>query len=135
VTTQMKNAVVAALCSRRKAPQASIWSAGPTERASRRPSMGAVTAWVNGTPKRAGPMIATVSSIAARLAPKPWRAPSRWATRASAAPPARAIQKPPVGAARDARNETVATWAGPAGAGATSVAIEGDGSAWAWLRG
>ena len=78
-------------------------------RASSRPSSGAVTAWVSGIPKRAGPMMATVSSIAATLAPKPARAPRRSATRASATPPARAIQKPPVGAARAARKETTAT--------------------------
>ena len=62
-------------------------------------------AWVSGTPKRAGPMMATVSSIAAMLAPKPCRAPRRSATRASATPPASATQKPPVGAARAARND------------------------------
>ena len=60
-------------------------------------------------------MIATVSSIAATLAPKPSRAPRRSATRASATPPASAIQKPPAGAARAARKETTATWAGPEG--------------------
>ena len=68
-------------------------------------------------------MIATVSSMAAALAPKPSRAPRRSATRASATPPARAIQKPPVGAARAARNETTATWAGPV---AARAAMEND---------
>ena len=67
-------------------------------------------------------MIATVSSIAAALAPKPSRAPRRSATRASATPPASAIQKPPVGAARAARKETTATWAGPEGAAGAAVA-------------
>ena len=78
-------------------------------RASSRPRSGAVTAWVKGMPNRAGPMIATVSSMAATLAPKPACAPRRSATRASATPPASAIQKPPVGAARAARRETTAT--------------------------
>ena len=78
----------------------------PTPRACSRPRIGAVSACVSGTPKRAGPMIATVSSIAAALAPKPSRAPRRSATRARATPPASAIQKPPVGAARAARKET-----------------------------
>ena len=105
----MKNAVVAVLCSSRTAPQASTWSQAATPRASRRPSIGALTACVSGMPTRAGPMIATVSSIAAMLAPNPSRAPRRSATRASATPPASAIQKPPVGAARAARNETTAT--------------------------
>ena len=76
-----------------------------------------MSAWVSGTPKRAGPMIATVSSIAAALAPKPSLGPSRSATRASATPPASAIQKPPVGAARAARKDTTPTWAGPAVSG------------------
>ena len=84
--------------------------------------MGAVMAWVSGTPKRAGPMMATVSSIAATLAPKPCRAPRRSATRARATPPARATQKPPVGAARAARNETTATCVGPEGTGGAAVA-------------
>ena len=80
-------------------------------------------AWVSGTPKRAGPMMATVSSIAAMLAPKPCRAPRRSATRAIATPPASATQKPPVGAARAARNETTATCAGPEGTREATVAI------------
>src|ERR671923_42182 len=119
----MKNAVVAALCSSRRLPQARICTGVTTPRASRRPRRGAVTAWVSGTPTGAGPMIATVSSIAAALAPKPSRAPRRSATRASATPPASAIQNPPVGAARAARNDTTATCAGPAGAGGASVGI------------
>ena len=124
----MKKAVVAVLWSSRMAAQARICTTGATARASRRPSSGAVVAWVSGTPKRAGPMIATVSSIAAMLVPKPSRAPAPRATRASATPPARAIQKPPLGAARAARNETTATWAGPAAAagsaaGGASVAM------------
>ena len=82
-----------------------------------------MTAWVSGMPKRAGPMIATVSSIAAMLAPKPSRAPRRSATRASATPPASAIQKPPVGAARAARKETTATWAGPDGTAGAALAM------------
>jgi hypothetical protein len=49
--------------------QLASWPAKPTPRRSRRPSSGALAAWVSGTPKRAGPMIATVSSIAAMLAP------------------------------------------------------------------
>ena len=113
--TQMKNAVVAVLCSRRMAAQARICGRTATPRASRRPSIGAVAACVSGIPMRAGPMIATVSSIAATLAPKPSRAPRRSAARASATPPAKAIQKPPVGAARAARKETTATCAGPEG--------------------
>ena len=80
-------------------------------------------ACVSGTPKRAGPMMATVSSIAAMLAPKPCRAPRRSATRAIATPPASATQKPPVGAARAARNETTATCAGPEGTRGATVAI------------
>jgi hypothetical protein len=124
VTIQMKNAVVAALWSRRTAAQASNCSEKPTRRASSRPSIGALSACVSGIPIRAGPMIATVSSIAAALAPNPERAPRRSATRARATPPASAIQKPPVGAARAARNETTATWAGPAGTGTGLVAMQ-----------
>ena len=78
------------------------------------PSSGALTAWVSGTPKRAGPMIATVSSIAAIEAPKPRRAPCTAPTRASAVPPASATANPAEGTAREARKDTVATWAGPA---------------------
>src|SRR3954447_3060304 len=115
----MKNAVVAMLCTSRSRPQTRICHSPRTPRASSRPRSGAVAAWVSGIPNRAGPMIATVSSIAATLAPKPCRAPRRSATRASATPPARAIQNPPAGLAREARNETVATWAGPAGGGCT----------------
>ncbi len=107
--TQMKNAVVAVLWSTRMAAQARICGRRRQPRASRRPSIGAVAAWVSGMPRRAGPMMATVSSIAAMLAPKPRRAPRRSATRAIATPPARAIQKPPAGAARAARKETTAT--------------------------
>ena len=119
----MKKAVVAALCRRRTAAQAASCGQNPTPRACSRPRTGALSAWVSGTPKRAGPMIATVSSIAAALAPKPSRAPRRSATRASATPPARAIQKPPVGAARAARKETTPTWAGPtASSGAAALA-------------
>ena len=80
-------------------------------------------AWVSGTPKRAGPMIATVSSIAAMLAPKPCRAPRRSATRATATPPANATQKPPVGAARAARKDATATCAGPEGTREATAAI------------
>ena len=97
--------------------------ARPAPRACSRPRIGAVMAWVSGTPKRAGPMMATVSSIAAMLAPKPCRAPRRSATRAIATPPASATQKPPVGAARAARNETTATCAGPEGTREATVAI------------
>jgi hypothetical protein len=107
---------VAALWSSLTVAQASSCGQKPTSRAWSRPRIGALTACVSGTPTRAGPMIATVSSIAAALAPNPSRAPSRSATRASATPPASAIQKPPVGAARAARNETTATWAGPVAA-------------------
>ena len=113
--TQMKKAVVMPLWRMRNSVQTATCGAGRQPRASRRPSSGAVIACVSGMPKRAGPMIATVSSIAAMLAPKPGRAPRRWATRASATPPASAIQKPPLGAARAARNDTTATCAGPAG--------------------
>ena len=80
-----------------------------TERASSRPSTGALSAWVKGTPKRAGPMSATVSIRVARLAPKPWRRPRSWATRARAMPPGNATKKPPNGTAREATKETVAT--------------------------
>jgi hypothetical protein len=113
----MKNAVVAALCSRRTAAQARSCGQNPTPRACSRPRIGALSACVSGTPNRAGPMIATVSSIAAALAPKPSRAPRRSATRARATPPARAIQKPPLGAARAARKDTTPTCAGPAASG------------------
>jgi hypothetical protein len=109
----MKKAVVAVLWSSRTAAQAPSWGQKPAPRAFSRPRIGALSACVSGTPKRAGPMIATVSSIAAPLAPKPSRAPRRSATRASATPPASAIQKPPVGAALAARNETTPTCAGP----------------------
>ena len=105
----MKNAAPAALVSTRSTAQAAICASGRKPRASIAPSIGALTAWVKGTPNRAGPMIATVSSVAAMLAPYPSRAPWRCATRARAVPPASATQKPPVGAARDARNEAVAT--------------------------
>jgi hypothetical protein len=124
VITQMKKAVVAALWRSRMAPQARICGNGRHPRASIRPSSGALAAWVSGMPTRAGPMIATVSSIAARLAPKPSRAPRRSATRASATPPASAIQKPPVGAARAARKETTATWAGPDGTAGAAIAMQ-----------
>jgi hypothetical protein len=60
-------------------------------------------------------MTAWVSGIVARLAPKLDRSPSRWAARASATPPASATAKPPLGTAREARNEAVATWARPIG--------------------
>ena len=121
--TQMKKAVVAVLCTSRIAAQASTCEGAAQPRASRRPSIGAVAAWVSGMPIRAGPMIATVSSIAAALAPKPSRAPRRSATRASATPPARASQNPPVGAARAARKETTATWACPEGTAWAEVAM------------
>ena len=71
-------------------------------------------AWVSGTPNRTGPMIATVWSIAATLAPYPHRAPRSWLTRASATPPASATKNPIGGVAREARNDTVATCARPA---------------------
>src|SRR5918992_49526 len=58
----MKKAVVAVLWNSRTTPQTSICGARPTPRASRRPSSGALIACVNGTPNRAGPMIATLSS-------------------------------------------------------------------------
>ena len=74
---KMKNAVASELFTSRMTAHASHWRSGATARASKRPSTGAVMAWVSGTPKRAGPMIATLSSIAARLAPKPWRSPRR----------------------------------------------------------
>ena len=119
----MKNAVVAVLWIRRIAAQVRICGSVGQPRASRRPSSGAVAAWVSGIPSRAGPIIATVSSIAAALAPKPSLAPRRSATRASATPPARAIQKPPVGAARAARKETTATWAGPEGTARAAIAM------------
>ncbi len=118
----MKNAVVAALCRSRTAAQATSCGQKPTPRSCSRPSSGALSAWVSGTPNLAGPMIATVSSIAAALAPKPGRAPRRSATRASATPPASAIQKPPLGAARAARKDTTATCAGPASGEAEPVA-------------
>jgi 3-hydroxyisobutyrate dehydrogenase-like beta-hydroxyacid dehydrogenase len=65
-------------------------------------------------------MIATVSSIDAIAAPYPQRAPHRAPARASATPPASAIQNPAVGETREARNETVATWASPEGGGLLS---------------
>jgi hypothetical protein len=123
VITQMKKAVVAALCSSRIAAQTRICPSGRQRRASIRPSNGALTAWVRGMPIRAGPMMATVSSMAATLAPKPSRGPRRSAARASATPPASAIQKPPVGAARAARKETTATCAGPDGTVGVAIAM------------
>ena len=96
-------------------PHTSICHA--TRRAARlsTPSSGAVRAWVSGTPNRAGPMIATVWSIAATLAPYPHRSAAQLRpTRASATPPASATQNPIDGVAREARNETVATCARPA---------------------
>ena len=65
----MKKAVASELFRSRMTAQHSHWSTGATERDSKRPSSGAVIAWVNGTPKRAGPMIATLSRVAATLAP------------------------------------------------------------------
>src|SRR5215211_490524 len=121
----MKNAVVSVLWARRIAAQARNWARNRTERASKRPSTGALSAWVSGTPKRAGPMMATVSSIAATLAPKPSRSPRRSATRARAVPPASAIQNPPVGATREARKETVATCAGPAAVSDIETTVAG----------
>src|SRR4051812_13983854 len=121
----MKKAVVAVLCTSLIAPHTRVWKSGLTPRASSRPMIGAVTAWVSGTPNCAGPMIATVSSMAATLAPNPWRSPRRSATRANATPPARPIQKPPVGVTREARKDTVATCAGPAGGGSTRPKLAG----------
>ena len=92
--------------------------------------MGALIAWVSGTPRRAGPMMATVSSIAAALAPKPSRAPRRSATRARRDPAGERDPEAPVGAARAARNETTATWAGPVAArGPCAHDRSGDGHA------
>ena len=65
----MKKAVPAELESTRIAAQARNWPSARTPRPSMDPSSGALRAWVNGTPKRAGPMMATVSSVAATLAP------------------------------------------------------------------
>jgi len=91
------------------AEHASTCHGAAIERDSIRPRTGALRAWVKGTPKRAGPMRAIVSMSVAKLAPKPWRSPRRWATRARATPPGRATKKPPKGTAREATNETVAT--------------------------
>ncbi len=49
--------------------QAANCVAKAARRACSRPSIGAETACVSGIPMRAGPMTATVCSIAARLAP------------------------------------------------------------------
>ena len=114
------------VCASRIAAQASIWRSSDTRRASSRPSSGAVSACVSGTPKRAGPMIGdrlehggdarSVARARAALSP----------ARASATPPASAIQKPAEGAAREARNDAVATWASPdGGAGVRLVAVGG----------
>ena len=65
----MKKAVARELLRSRTTAHQSHCRNGATERDSKRPSTGAVIAWVNGTPKRAGPMIATLSSVAATLAP------------------------------------------------------------------
>ena len=112
--TNTKKAMPTALESSRMAAATANCAAGPRPRPSIAPSSGALTAWVSGTPTRAGPMMATVSSMAARDAPKPRRAPCTAPTRASAVPPARATTKPPEGTAREARKDTVATCAGPA---------------------
>ena len=59
-----------------------------------------MSACVGGTPKQAGPMIATVSSIAAALAAEAESGPEPLRDAGERHPPASAIQKPPVGAAR-----------------------------------
>ncbi len=82
-------------------------------RACSRPIIGAVIAWVSGAFTRAGPITATVWRIAASEAPWPARAPPVYAARASEIPPPRAKKNCSDGAARLARNETVATWARP----------------------
>ena len=106
---------MAVVCTSLIAAQAEICRATDAPRASSRPRRGALSACVRGTPKRAGPMIATVWSIAAIAAPYPVRRPRCCPDRASATPPASATQKPADGAAREARNEAVATWARPDG--------------------
>ena len=88
---------------RRIAIAASAWAVVPRPRASIHPRTGAETAWVSGIPTRAGPMIATVWSIAAALVPAPTRKPPRSDARAIATPPASATANPPDG--RDARGE------------------------------
>ena len=75
VITNTKNAIPMALDNRRIAAATANCAAGRRPRASMAPSSGALTAWVRGTPNRAGPMMATVSSMAAMDAPKPRRAP------------------------------------------------------------
>ena len=62
---------------------------------------------------RAGPITAIVCSMAASEAPWPARAPPVYDARASEMPPPRAKKNWSDGAARLARNETVATWARP----------------------
>jgi len=57
------------LDSMRIAPQARSSARKLESRARIRPSSGALIACVKGTPKRAGPMMATVSSVAATPAP------------------------------------------------------------------
>ena len=109
VSTTITNAKLAAFCSRRIVPQTNICHATVAPRACSTPSSGAVSACVSGTVIRAGPISATVCSIAARLAPYPQRNPRRAPARAIAAPPASATQNPIDGIARDARNDTVAT--------------------------
>src|SRR5687767_12317234 len=86
---------------------------------------GALIACVSGTPARIGPMIAIVWSIAAIEAAQPVRRPVFCAVRASATPPARASAKPALGAAREARNEAVATCARPEGGFASSLSVPG----------
>jgi hypothetical protein len=66
---QMKNPVVAIWSAARIVAQAATRGTRPRPRCSIRPSRGADSAWVSGTLMRAGPMIAIVCSIAARLAP------------------------------------------------------------------
>jgi hypothetical protein len=66
-------------------------------------------AYVSGALSRAGPMTATVCSMAAALAPYPARKPATAAARARATPPESATQNCADGVAREARNDTVAT--------------------------
>ena len=69
VRTRITNAPVSAFWKSRMVPHTIICHATVAPRASSTPSSGAVSACVRGTPIRAGPIRATVCSIAAMLAP------------------------------------------------------------------
>ncbi len=67
--TKMKKTAPRPFWNSRMATQTRSCHTGAAERPSMRPSTGALSAWVKGTPNRAGPMSATVSISVARLAP------------------------------------------------------------------